>query len=108
MLSSSDEDSGDSDDDEPPRENQSVDVWLPPAPHNFRDHIWEGHLDEQMQGAALPADTKATIEKQVNEFNLEKMNASGKVNKTVCLLGRSFTTLSYSCSSGTSVPLRAS
>ena len=38
LFSSSDKDSGDNDDDEPPREKQSVDVWLPPAPPNFRDH----------------------------------------------------------------------
>ena len=42
-----------------------------------------GHLDEQMQGAVLPADAKAVIEKQVNEFHLERMNASGKVNSLV-------------------------
>ena len=42
-----------------------------------------GQLDEQMQGAALPPDTKPTIEKQVNEFHLERMNASGKVNSLV-------------------------
>ena len=36
-----------------------------------------------MQGAALPADAKAAIEKQVNEFHLERMNASGKVNSLV-------------------------
>ena len=83
LFSSSDEDSGDNDDDEPPREKQSVDVWLPPAPPNFRDHVWGGHLDEQMQGAALPADAKAAIEKQVNEFHLERTNASGKVNSLV-------------------------
>ena len=47
---------------------------------NFRDHVWGGHLNEQMQGAALPADANAAIEKQVNEFHLERMNASGKVN----------------------------
>ena len=78
MLSSSDEESGDNDDDEPPREKQSVDVWLPPTPPNFRDYAWGGLLDEKMQGAALPADTKAAIEKQVNEFHLERMNASGR------------------------------
>ena len=32
LLSRSDEDSGDDDDDEAPREKQSVDVWLPPRP----------------------------------------------------------------------------
>ena len=36
-----------------------------------------------MQGAALPADAKAAIEKQVNEFHLERINASGKVNSLV-------------------------
>ena len=39
-----------------------------------------GHLDEQMQGAALSADAKAAIGKHVNGFHLERMNASGKVN----------------------------
>ena len=83
MFSSSDEDSGDNDD-ETPREKQSVDVWLPPAPPNFCDHVGGGgHLDEQMQGAALPADAKAVIEKQVNEFHLERINASGKVKYLV-------------------------
>ena len=53
---------------------------------NFRDHVWGGHLDEQMRGAALPADAKAAIEKQVNEFHLERMNASGKV--TVWFIGQ--------------------
>ena len=66
LFSSSNEDSGDNDDDEPPREKQSVDVWLPPACPNFRDHMWGAHFDEQMQGAALPADGKAAIEKQIN------------------------------------------
>ena len=83
LFSSSNKDSRDSNDDEPPREKQSMDVWLPPVPPNLRDHVWGGHLDEQMQGAALPADTKATIEKQVNEFHLEKMNASGKVDSLI-------------------------
>ena len=107
LLSSGDEDSGDNDDDEPPREKQSVDVWLPSAPPNFRDHVWGGHLDEQMQGAVLPADAKTAIEKQVNEFHLERMNASGKVN-SLLLLGRCFLMLSYSCPSGASMPLCAS
>ena len=107
LSSSSYEYSGDSDDDEPPREKQSVDVWWPPACPNFRDHMWGAHFDEQMQGAALPADAKAAIEKQVNEFHLERMNASGKVTQ-FGLLSRGFPTLSYSSSSGTSMPLRAS
>ena len=80
LFSSSDEDSGDNGDDEPPREKQSVDIWLPPEPPNSHDHMWGNHLDEQMQGAALPADEKVTIGKQVNESHLERMNASGKVN----------------------------
>ena len=75
LFSISDKDSGDNDDDEPLREKQSVEVWLPPATPDFCCH-----LDEQMQGAALPADTKAAIEKQVNEFHSEKKNASGNVN----------------------------
>ena len=83
LFSSSNEDSGDNDDDEPPREKQLVDVWLPPAPPNFHDRMWGDHLDEKMQGAVLPADAKAAIEKQVNEFHLERMNASGKVNSLV-------------------------
>ena len=83
MFSSSDKDSGGNDDDEPPREKQSVEVWLPPVPPNFRDHVWGGHLDEQMQGVVLAADAKAAIKKQVNEFHLESMNASGKVNSLV-------------------------
>ena len=36
-----------------------------------------------MQGAALPTNAKAAIEKQVNEFHLERMNASRKVNSLV-------------------------
>ena len=60
-----------------------MDVWLPPAPPNFRDYVWGGHLDEQMQGVMLPADAKAPIEKQVNEFHLKRMNVSGKVNSLV-------------------------
>ena len=83
LFSSSGEDSGDKNDDGSLREKQSVDVWLPLAAPNFREHVWGGHLDEQMQDAALPADTKAAIEKQVNEFHLERMNASGKVNSLV-------------------------
>ena len=47
------------------------------APH-FCDNVWEGHLDEQMQGAALPADAKAAIEKQVNEFHLERRPHQGR------------------------------
>ena len=43
-----------------------------------------GHLDEQIQGAASPANAKAAIEKQVNEFHLERMNSPGKVNSLVC------------------------
>ena len=42
-----------------------------------------GHLDEQIQGTVLPADAKVAIEEQVNEFHLERMNASGKVNSLV-------------------------
>ena len=80
LFTSNDKDSGDNNYDEPPREKQLVDIWLPPAPSNVCDHVWGGHLDEQMQGIALPADTKATIEKQVNEFHLDRMNASRKVN----------------------------
>ena len=83
MFSSSGEDSVDNDDDEHPREKQSVDVWLPLTPSNFRDHVWGAHLDEQMQGAALPADAKAAIEEQFNEFHLDRTNASGKVNSLV-------------------------
>ena len=83
LFSNSDEDSGDSDDDAPPREKQSVDVWLPLAAPNFRDHVWGGHLDEQMQGAVLPAYAKSSIKKQINEFHLERMNASRKVNSLV-------------------------
>ena len=41
------------------------------------------HLDGQMQGAVSPADAKAAIENKVNEFNLERMNTSGKVNSLV-------------------------
>ena len=33
-----------------------------------------------MQGVALAADAKAAIEKQVNEFYLERMSTLGKVN----------------------------
>ena len=83
LFSSSDEDSGNNDDDERPREKQSVDVWLPSAAPNFRHHVWGDHLDEQMQGVALPANAKAATEKQVNEFHLERMDASGKVNSLV-------------------------
>ena len=36
-----------------------------------------------MQGAVLPANAKAAIEKQVNEFHLERINASGRVNSLV-------------------------
>ena len=36
---------------------------------NFRDHVWGGHLHQQMQGAALLANAKTAIEKQVNEFH---------------------------------------
>ena len=42
-----------------------------------------GHLDEQMQGAALPADAKAAIEKQVNEFHSERIKGSSKVNNLI-------------------------
>ena len=83
LFSSSDEDSEDDDDDDPPRKKRLVDVWLPPAPSNFRDYVWGGHLDEEMRSAALPANAKAAIEKQVNEFHLERMSASGKVNSLV-------------------------
>ena len=48
LLSRSDKDSEDNDNDEPPSEKQSVDVCLRPSPSNFRDHVWGGHLDEQM------------------------------------------------------------
>ena len=41
------------------------------------------HLGEQMHGVALPANAKAAIEKNVNEFHLERMNSSGKVNSLV-------------------------
>ena len=34
-------------------------------------------------GAMLPANAKVSTEKQVNEFNLERMNASGKVKSLV-------------------------
>ena len=78
-----------------------------PCPPIFVTTCEGGHLDEQMQVAALPDDARATIEQQVNEFHLERINASGKVNSLV-LLGRGFPTLSYSCSSGTSIPLLAS
>ena len=84
LFSSNDEDNGDNNDDESPRENQSVDVWVPPAPPNFRDHVCGEHLDGKTQGAALPAEAKAAIEKQVNEFHLERMNASGAINSLVC------------------------
>ena len=81
MFSSSDKDSGDNDNDEPPKEKQLIDIWLPPTPPNFCDHVGGGggHLDEQTQDPALPTDEKAAIEKQVNEFHLEGMNASGKI-----------------------------
>ena len=54
-----------------------------PRPPIFTATCGGAHLDEQMQGAALPADAKAAIEKQVNEFHLERMNASRKVNSLV-------------------------
>ena len=67
MFSISNEDSGDNDGDEPPREKQSVDVSLPPTHPSFCDHMLQGggggHLDEQMQGTALLVDAKADIEK---------------------------------------------
>ena len=78
-----------------------------PRPPIFVTTCGGGHLDEQMQGVALPADTKATIEKQVNEFHLERMNASGKVNNLV-YWARGFPTLSYSCSNGTSMTFASS
>ena len=40
LFSSSDKDSGDSENDEPPKEKQLVDVWLPSTPPNFLDHVW--------------------------------------------------------------------
>ena len=83
LFSSSDEDNEANNDDEPPREKPSVDVWLPPAPSNFCDHMWGGHLGEQAQSVVLPTDAKAAIEKQVNEFHLERMNASGNVHSLV-------------------------
>ena len=56
---------------------------MPPVHPNFRGHVCGGHLDGQMQGTTLPANAKATIENQVNEFRLERMNALGKANSLV-------------------------
>ena len=86
FLSNSNEGNGDNDDDELPRKKQSMDVWLPRMHCNFCDHIYGGHLDKQMQRAALPANAKAIVEKQANliwRFHLERMSVSRKVNNLV-------------------------
>ena len=54
-----------------------------PRPPIFVTTCWGAHLDEQMQGGTLPADAKSAIEKQVSDFHLDRMNASGKGNSLV-------------------------
>ena len=60
-----------------------MDVWPSPTAPNFCDHVWGGHLEEQMQGIALLANAKAAIKRQANEFQLERMYTLGKVNNLV-------------------------